>query len=118
MEKIYKYPQSMVQQGITTKQELQQRLQDIFEQVEHQESALIEIYKLFFPNWEDIKQVGGFPDIGREMWKFICAQFIEFDSQHHPNVFKGGLWISHGFFSSEELAPWGVSMENCNIIYA
>jgi len=118
MKKHNKYPQSMVQQGITTKKELQQRLQDIFEQVEHQESALVGIYKLVFPNWEKITQVEGYPEVGKDLWKYICNLFIHFDSQHHPKVFHGGIWINNGFSSSDSLDGWEISLENCHLIYA
>lgn len=117
MEKIYKN-NSLAKQGITTKKELQRRLQDIFEKVEHQDSALIGIYKLVFPDWEDIKQVEGFPEIGREMWKYICNLFIEFDRQHHPKVFHGGIWLNNGFSSSDRLNGWEISLEKCKAIYA
>ena len=86
---------------ITTKEELQQRLLDIFEIVDSQNSALVGVYKLVFPDWENIKQIEGFPEVGREMWKYICQLFIEFDRQHHPNVFHGGIWLNNGFSSND-----------------
>ena len=117
MEKIYKN-NSLVKQGITTKEKLQHRLQEIFEQAEHQESALVNIYKLVFPDWQDIKQVEGFPEVGKDLWKYICQLFIDFDSQHHPNVFNGGIWLNNGFSSSDSLDGWEISLENCHLIYA
>ncbi len=108
----------LASQGITNKKQLQQRLQEIFEQVDHQNSALVRIYKMFFPDWDRIKQVEGFPVIGREMWKYICNLFIEFDRQHHPDIFKGGLWFDRGFSSSDRIAPWEINFDKCKVIYS
>lgn len=118
MKKHNKYPQSMVQQGIINKETLQKRLIDIFEQAEHQESALVNIYRLIFPDWEKITQVEGFPEVGKDLWKYICQLFIHFDSQHHPNVFNGGIWLNNGFSSNDRLDGWAISLENCHLIYA
>ena len=117
MKKIYKN-NSLAQQGITSKEKLQHRLQEIFEHSEHQESALIGIYKLVFPDWEEIKQIEGFPQIGRELWGYIANLFIDFDQCHHVQVFKGGLWVNNGFGSSDKLDGWEISLENCKVIYA
>jgi hypothetical protein len=77
----------------------------MFENADHQDIALVGIYKLFIPDWENIKQVEGFPTVGQELWKYICQLFIDFDQQHHPEVFKGGIWLNHGFSSDGNLAP-------------
>lgn len=117
MKKIYKN-NSLSEQGITTQEELQKRLQEIFEQSDHQNSALIGVYKLVLPDWDNIKEVDGFPEVGKELWKHICNLFIDFDRQHHPNVFHGGIWLNNGFSSNDRLEPWEISLENCNLIYA
>jgi len=117
MKKIYKN-NSLAQQGTTSKEKLQHRLQEIFEQAEHQESALVNIYRLIFPDWERINEIQGHPTVGREMWQYIANLFIDFDQHHHPQVFKGGLWIGSGFSSSDSLDEWAISLENCKVIYA
>lgn len=117
MKKIYKN-NVLAKQGIRTKEDLQQRLQAIFEEVEHQDSALVRIYKMVFPDWDRIKQIEGFPVVGQAMWKYICNLFIQFDHQHHPEVFKGGLWFNNGFSSSEDLDPWEISFDKCKVIYS
>lgn len=108
----------MVKQGITTKEKLQHRLQEVFEQAEHQNSALIGIYKMLVPNWERLDRLEGFPSVGIEMWQYIANLFIDFDQRHHPKVFKGGLWVNTGFSSSDELGPWEISFDRCNVIYS
>jgi len=97
---------------------LQRQLQLVFENADHQDVALVGIYKLFIPDWEKIKQIEGFPTVGREMWKYICQLFIDFDQQHHPDVFKGGIWLNNGFSSDGSLDPWEISFSQCRIIYS
>ena len=55
----------LANQGITTIKKLQYRLQEIFEQAEHQSSALVGIYKLIIPDWERIERLEGYPVVGR-----------------------------------------------------
>jgi len=100
------------------KKALQHRLQQVFETAEHQDSALIGIYKLFIPDWENIKQLEGFPTVGKEMWQYICQLFIDFDQQHHPEVFKGGIWLNNGFSSDGSLDPWEISFSQCRFVYS
>jgi hypothetical protein len=101
-----------------SKQALQQRLQQIFEQADHQSSALVRIYQLIFPDWEKIDRLEGFPTVGVELWKYICQLFIDFDQKHHPKVFSGGIWLNNGFSSSDKLGPWEISLDQCRVIYS
>ncbi len=97
---------------------LQRRLQEIFEKAEHQDSALVGIYKLFIPDWEKIDRLEGFPTVGQEMWQYICQLFINFDQVHHPKIFKGGIWFNNGFSSDGNLGPWEISFSQCRFIYS
>ena len=107
----------MKDQGITTKEKLQSRLQEIFEQAKHQEAALIGLYKMLIPDWEQIERLEGYPVVGRGLWQYIADLFIDFDQLHHPQVFNGGLWLNQGFSSSDEIGPWEISMDKCRIVY-
>ncbi len=99
------------------REELQHRLQEIFEKADHQNSALAGIYKLFIPDWEEIERLEGFPTVGQEMWCYICNLFIDFDQKHHPKVFNGGIWLNNGFSSNPDLGPWEISFDQCSFIY-
>jgi hypothetical protein len=105
-------------QGITSKEKLQRRLQEIFEKAEHQERALIELYRMVIPDWDHLERLEGFPVVGQEMWKYICQLFIDLDQRLHPEIFKGGLWMNAGFSSSGDLGPWEISMDRCRFIYS
>ena len=105
-------------QGITSQKKLEYRLQEIFEQAEHQDAALIGLYKMLIPDWEKIERLEGYPVVGRGLWQYIGNLFINFDQRHHPQVFNGGLWLNQGFSSSDEIGPWEISMDRCNVIYS
>ena len=111
------YHNALAKQNITSIEQLQIKLQQIFESAEHQSSALVKIYRLFFPDWKKIKQIQGHPIVGQEMWKYICQLFVEFDREHHPDTMNGGLWIDNGFSSSDKLDEWGIDLGNCIVIY-
>ena len=92
-------------------------IKGIFKSNTRQDEALVEIYKLALPDWDNIEKIHGYPEIGQEFWKFVCRGFIEFDRKHHPNVFAGGIWLNNGFQSNSELDPWELSFENCRVEY-
>ena len=102
--------------GITDEKALKEHIQEIFAKHEHQNDVLVDIYKLIFPNWNQIESIEGHPEAGHTLWKFICNKFIEFDHKYHPKVFKGGIWLNTGFSTNSNLNPWEISFENCNII--
>lgn len=107
----------LTQQGIKTVRDLQHKLQEVFEEAEHQDSVIVKLYRLFFPDWENIKRIEGFPEVGPALWTYICNLFIEFDRVHHPEYLKGGAWINWGFASSDKLEPWGINLTTCKVIY-
>ncbi len=102
--------------GIKDLKALKEHILAVFAMHEHQSDALIDIYKLVLPDWEGIEKIEGFPEAGNDLCKFICRQFIEFDQKHHPDVFKGGIWMNNGFSSNSHLEPWEISFENCKVI--
>jgi len=110
--------QHLAQQGITSKETLQHRLQEIFETAEHQERALIALYRMLIPDWDRLERLEGFPVVGQEMWQYICQLFIDFDQRNHPHVLNGGLWIHAGFSSSGDLGPWEICFDQCRFIYS
>ena len=108
----------LVKMGIKSIRDLQIHLQKIFEESEHQNSVIVKLYKMLFPDWESIKRIEGFPAVGKALDEYIFNLFIEFDQKHHPNVFNGGAWINQGFSSNENLEPWEINLENCKVIYS
>ena len=108
----------LTDQGIKTVRDLQVHLQIIFEESDHQDSVIVKLYKMLFPNWEKIQRIEGFPTVGKALDEYIFNLFVAFDQEHHPNVFNGGAWINQGYSTNENLEPWGISLENCKVIYS
>jgi hypothetical protein len=108
----------LMSQGIKSIRDLQIHLQKIFEESEHQNSVIVKLYKMLFPDWENIIRIEGFPAVGKALDEYIFNLFIEFDQKHHPSVFNGGAWIDKGFSTNENLEPWEISLENCKVIYS
>jgi len=110
--------QNHLNQGIKSIRDLQQRLQEIFEESDHQSSVIVKLYKMLFPDWDKIQRIEGFPIVGKALNEYIFHLFVEFDRQHHPECFNGGAWINQGFSSNDRLEPWEISLENCKIFYS
>jgi hypothetical protein len=88
----------------------------IFETSADQSEATIALYKIAFPEFDRIKQVDGFPAIGKELSLHIWNKFFEFDRLHHPGVMPGGRWMNNGFSTDETLKPWELSISSVNVI--
>ena len=95
----------LTDQGIKSIRDLQQHLQEIFEKSDHQDSVIVKLYKMLFPDWEKIQRIEGFPTVGKSLDEYIFNLFVDFDQEHHPSVFNGGAWVNHGFSSSNNLTP-------------
>ena len=108
----------LVNLGIKSVRDLQQYLQEIFEESEHQDSVIVKLYKMLFPDWDKIHRIEGFPTVGKALDAYIFNLFVAFDQEHHPSVFNGGAWINQGFSTNESLEPWEISIENCKVIYS
>ncbi len=97
--------------------ETKQAIDDIFETAQSQGEALARIYELFFPDWDAIKLIHGWPTCSRDMWSYICRKFQVLDRKYHPKVIPGGAWMNNGFSSSENLKGWEVDMTTARVEY-
>jgi len=102
--------------GIINENTLKKEIREIIEQHNHQSDALISIYKMVFPDWNQIKKINGHPEAGESLWKFIFNLFSELAQKFHPKVCPGGIWFNIGFSSNTDLDPWEISFENCSVI--
>jgi hypothetical protein len=105
------------QLGITDSDELESRIEIIFDQSNHRENVLLDLYRMIFPRWDQIAMVSGFPEVGRELWTFIYLLFREFDRKQHPDSLPGDAWIEFGFSDNQSLLPWEISLACCTIEY-
>ena len=76
-------------------------VEGIFKNSNHQSDCIIAIYKLVFPDWDNITKLDGWPTISKETNEYFFDKFIAFDQKHHPRVLNGGLWMNNGFSSLE-----------------
>lgn len=95
--------------------ELQERIDKIFEESDHQGEAIIALYKIFIPEWEAVEKIKGWPSAGYKLSRLIWGKFMEFDRKHHPEVMAGGLWMNNGFSENRELDDWQVDLSTCTI---
>ena len=73
------------------------QIDEIVKNAEGQADILIGVYKLVFPDWDELEKVGGFPTCSKAMSEYMFRKCGEFDRKHHPDVIAGGLWMNMGF---------------------
>ncbi len=93
------------------------KIKELFEDSEHQSDVLIELYRMVFPEWDNIKRIVGWPAVNPETHKEITRLFREFDKKHHPDVCPGGLWLNKGFSSKNSVPPGYVDVSQCKVEY-
>ena len=89
-----------------------------FAQAEDQGQYMVALYRLAFPDWDEITKIDGWPKAGAALSKYIWDRAIAFDQQYHPEVMAGGAWMNNGFGTDESLQPWGLDASNCRVEYA
>jgi len=102
--------------GYSKPEELKERILEVFAKNTDQHYAIVGVYRLVIPDWDEIEKLVGHPEAGMELCLFICKQCMEFDRQHHPNCMPGGAWLNWGFSPDSELDPWGISFDNCVVV--
>jgi len=102
--------------GIKNNEDLKTYIESIFKRNCHQQDVLIGIYQILFPDWELIKTVGGYPEIGRDLFGFLAMRFKTFDRRHHPDAIVN-FWERDGFKLNTNLPPWEISFRSCHLQY-
>jgi len=88
----------------------------VFENSKSQSEYIVKLYRIAFPNWDDIVSVDGFPSVSEETSLYIYRKAIEFDERvvnpqrHYPElkVLAGGAWMNNGFAVDKDLPEWVV----------
>jgi hypothetical protein len=101
--------------GIISMEALKEHIKTIFEKHDHQEKVLIDLYRMVFPDWDQIKKIKGHPETSHYLWSYICILFQEFDSKNHPGCLPGGAWMNWGFSVNKELPLLKISFDNCSV---
>jgi len=100
-----------------SKFQLQKRIQEIFDYASSNQEALFEIYKLIFPDMDNIKKIEGHPVADKNLWTYIWRLFIQLDRKCHPQEFAGAIWINKGFGMNSGLKSWSIDLSKCNVLY-
>lgn len=91
-------------------------------QADTESSALIAIYRMVYPNFDEIESVGGadlsWPACNEDTWKRICRFFSDLtdrlnkDRRYDKQVMPGGVWMNNGFTchndAAKDLPDWWV----------
>jgi hypothetical protein len=85
-----------------------EQIEQIFASSNHQAEVVEALYRLAFPDYDDIVKLDGFPEAGERLSKLIWDKFFEFDFAHHPDVMPGGRWMNNGFSTNKKLGDWEV----------
>jgi len=95
------------------------QIDKIFEEAKDQSDYIVGIYRLVFPDWDDIEAVNGWPTISKKTSEYIFDKAMEFDAKHHPDVIMGGMWMNNGFstLDGEHLALWEVDITTAKVTY-
>ena len=92
-------------------------IEGLFEKHDNQYEVLIDIYRIAFPDWDDIESIDGSPTVSTNTWEDICSLFIEFDKEHHPTVLAAGIWLNRGFDSRPDMKDGVVDVSSLDIGY-
>src|SRR5438105_4423522 len=92
-------------------------VEKIFEEAKSQEDYLVGIYRLVFPNWDDIETIHRWPSCNSETWGMICRMAMAWDELNCPEVLAGGAWMNNGFSSDNNIKQnWRVSTRKCRLV--
>ena len=95
----------------------------LFEEHQHQSDVLLALYRMVFPDWDQIEKLDGWPRVNVWTWEQISKWFMAFDRVHYPDVMNGGAWMNSGFstLTSDNdvgaLRDWQVSVDGVKVTY-
>jgi len=94
-----------------------EQVEQVFVDAMTHEDYLIGIYRLVFPDWDNIERIERWPACNEFTWSAICRMAMDWD-QAHTNCFAGGAWMNNGFSCDKTIKQnWYVSLAGCNVIY-
>ena len=82
---------------------VKEEVDKLFEECSHQSEVVVSLYRMVYPDYDQIKKVEGWPSISKQTSEYLFKKFITFDKKYHPTVFSGGLWMNNGFSTCHEL---------------
>lgn len=105
-----------------------EQIDQVFEQAKEPADYVIGLYKLAFPDWDDIEQLHGFPEISKDTNAYIFRKAQDFDMKFYakkyannpssrPQPMLAGLWFNNGFSSldGDALPDWRVRTSHVEV---
>ena len=88
----------------------------VIENAQSQNDYIVSIYRMVFPEWDDIEKIGGWPQCNKKTWAAICRIAMAWDEKN-TECMAGGCWMNNGFSSSdaEHLPDWEISLETVRL---
>ncbi len=95
------------------------QIQGIIQKAKTLDEAVVNLYKIVFPDWEDIEKIKGWPQISKKGNQFI------FDLLIKRFGLQGGMaWVNNGFSSLEGSSSteegeeeFLISMDGVKVVY-
>lgn len=85
---------------------------------ESETKAVELIFRMVYPQFDEIKSVDGYPKCNANTWKAICRPMQELterlnkDRRYDRQVMPGGAWLNYGFSAQQaneqQLKDWEV----------
>jgi len=86
-----------------------EQIDAIFEDARSPEDAVVNLYKIAYPDFHKIAKIDDFPKCGREMSEYIFEKFID-------QWGAAFIWMNKGFSSTDHF-QWGIDVEGVPVEY-
>jgi len=99
----------------------QEEVRALFRTSENQSDIVLALYKMVYPDWDDIKSIEGYPTINPKTNEEIFGMFRIFDRNHCPDqsILRGALWFNKGFstLKGSDVPEWTVDPTTAQVNY-
>lgn len=90
----------------------------IFKNAENQVEYAIALYRVAFPDWDNIEDIDGWPAISNTTALYIMDLAISHDKKHvGRDVLPGGLWMNKGFSIQDGIDNWMIDLSSVKVTH-
>jgi hypothetical protein len=90
-------------------------IEKIFEDAPDTAKATEALYRVAFPDWDDIARIEGYPKVSRETNTVIFRHMMDLDRANEVTHMHGGAWFNSGF-SQDDVPDWVIDLSRCKAI--
>jgi hypothetical protein len=77
-------------------------------------TAFLEFYKVAVPEFDNVKQIDGFPVVSEKTAIYCIEQLQEISKEPYD---VNMLWLNKGFSSDKSIPEWKISVKNVKLIF-